>query len=118
MSSDHLSREESFSKTLSRLFAGMGLLFMILGGLDYAIRGTWKLDIPGPAAVPLQDFVDLSAHPFGMWMMSMGILLLVVVPSLRVLVALVDFARKRRWWDAVMAVIVLSVLLSGVIFGK
>ncbi len=118
MSSDHLSKESPFSRTLSRLFAAMGLLLMIVGGLDYAILETGELDIPGPAAVPFQDFVHLSSHPLGLWMMSLGILLLAIVPSLRVLVALLDFARRRRWEDVAAAIAVLVVLLSGAIFGR
>ncbi len=118
MPSEHSSREGRFAKTLSRAFAGLGLLFMILGGFDYASLETQKLDLPGPAAVQFRDFAHLSGHPLGLWMMSLGILLLAVVPSLRVLAALVDFAQQRRWEDVAAAVIVLAVLVSGAIFGK
>ncbi len=67
--------------------------------------------IPGAPALPPGEVWHLDAPDWGIWAMSMGILLLALLPPLRVLLALVLFLRKRDLLDVAVALIVLAELL-------
>lgn len=78
---------------------------MLVGfGGELAVRGNPSL--PGPPAVTPQRLADAPVSPF-LVCMSAGILLFAVLPALRVLLALLDYARRRDWRSALIAILVL-----------
>ncbi len=110
---DHFS-----SKIISRAVGTLALALMVAGGLDYMTLGAKVLGLPGPVALPLQDFVHIAGRPASVDLMSLGIVLLASIPSLRVLTAMAAAVHKHRWGDAAAAIAVLMVLVSGAILGK
>lgn len=73
-------------------------------GGELAVRGNPAL--PGPPAVTPQELAAAPVSPF-LVCMSAGILLFAVLPALRILLALLDYARRRDWRNVLVAIVVL-----------
>ncbi len=81
----------------------LGLMLAGFGG-ELALHGNPAL--PGPPAVAPQGLASAPASPF-LVCMSAGILLFAVLPALRVLLALLEYARRRDWRNVFVAAVVL-----------
>jgi len=85
---------------------------LMLGGVADALLLHMPLALPGVSAQPL----ELLGHPpegtMSLAIMSAGIVLLALLPTVRVGMALALYARKRHYQDAVVALIVLLELLA------
>lgn len=98
------SQEKKISLVLSALAAVLmlsGLAGIMVGG------GFWS--VPGSPAPPL---AALPFHaPLGWAAMSLGIILLAVLPLVRVALAAKDYAQTKAWGDCLIALTVLAELL-------
>ncbi|HIC87976.1 MAG TPA: DUF1634 domain-containing protein [Anaerolineae bacterium] len=89
----------------------IALLLMVGGFGSYALTPGESLHLPGGSVVPLEQLIHLSASPAGLVLMSLGIVILAVLPAVRVLLALILYARQAAWTDAIIALGVLITLL-------
>jgi len=96
---------------LSQVVFALASLLMIAGGIEIAVTGGVRF--PGTPAVPIMDLLRLSFSSTGLELMSLGIVLLAVLPSLRILVVITIYIKQRRWFDVLTALVVLLILLSG-----
>lgn len=88
----------------------IAVILMALGFVDTLAQGGMS-SLPDVAAVPPWRLFHPADVPVGLWTMSAGILLLALIPILRVLLAVVVFARRRDLLDVAVAIVVLLELL-------
>ncbi len=86
----------------------LGLMLAGFGG-QLALRG--DLAFPGPPAVLPQEITPSPNLPF-LVSMTAGILLFAVLPAVRVLLVLVEYAGRWDWRNALIAVVVLLELVG------
>jgi hypothetical protein len=103
------SQERKVSLALSLLVAAL-----MLGGLGGVLAGGAFWRVPGRPAPPLP--VLLSQTPLGLAAMSLGILLLGVLPLLRVALAAKAYAHAKVWGDFLVALTVLAELLLSLLW--
>jgi uncharacterized membrane protein len=106
----HMDENEAMMHLSQAIFAISSFL-MVLGGVDIAVTG--GVDFPGSPAVPLGGLLHVTLRSSGLELMSLGIILLAILPSLRILMVMAIYIRQRRWADVVIAAIVLLILASG-----
>ena len=106
----HMDENEAM-RHLSQAVFGISSLLMIAGGTEIAVTGDFRF--PGNPAVPLHSLLHLGSMSAGLELMSIGIILLAALPSLRILLVTAIYARQRRWFDVATAMIVLLILVSG-----
>jgi uncharacterized membrane protein len=94
--------------SLAVSFLAMGL--MVAGYLDMVLRG-FHSALPGRSVLPLTSLTHLTQAPADLAAMSAGILLLVLLPTTRVLLAVLLYARHRGFLNALVALLVLVELL-------
>jgi len=87
---------------------------MILGLLGSFVQ-QGSITLPGPSTTGLSGVGHVSKVPLGLLSMSMGLLLFVLIPSLRVLFGLEKFIRRREILNAIVALIVLVELTISII---
>lgn len=95
--------------SLAVSFLAMGL--MVAGYLDMVLRG-FHSALPGRSVLPLTSLTHLTQAPADLAAMSAGILLLVLLPTTRVLLAGLLYARRRGFLNALVALLVLVELLA------
>lgn len=83
---------------------------MIGGFVGTALQGLLSA-LPGGSVLPFSAYAHPGQAPAGLFVMSAGILLLVLLPTMRVLLALLLYARQRGFLNAVVALLVLLELL-------
>ncbi|MGQ9517461.1 MAG: DUF1634 domain-containing protein [Anaerolineae bacterium] len=92
-------------RRLAQVISTVGLGLMLAG-----FAGEWALHgnptLPGPPAATWHTTNPQNISPF-LICMSAGILLFALLPALRVLLALLDYVRRRNWRNALVALIVL-----------
>ena len=85
---------------------------LMLGGVADAVLLRMPMTLPGVSAQPL----GLLGHPpegtMSLAIMSAGLVLLALLPTLRVGMALALYIRRRHYQDALVALIVLLELLA------
>lgn len=104
------------NRTVSRvLLAGLALAFafMALGTVLAALH-------PGPLSPHATPVPALGAalgrgDPAGF--LSLGLLILLATPALRVLVVFIEYLRRREWLFALISLVVLAVLGVSVVLG-
>jgi hypothetical protein len=84
---------------------------MVLGLVGMLLDGTPR-SLPGGSVVPLPAFEHPFREPMSLVATSAGILLLAVLPSVRVLLALMLYAHQRGFQNALVALIVLLELIA------
>jgi uncharacterized protein DUF1634 len=89
-------------------------------GLDQLLatvlhRGTWigSSVIAVGLALPMARWPEASFPMMGTWIITVGILLLIVLPVLRVLLMLIVFVRERDFRFGAIAMLVLAIILLG-----
>jgi uncharacterized membrane protein len=95
--------------SLAVSFLAMSL--MVTGYLDMVLRGSHSV-LPGRSVLPLASLTHLAQAPVDLVAMSAGILLLVLLPTTRVLLAALLYARRRGFLNALVALLVLVELLA------
>ena len=101
---------ETIMHKLSLIVSVTSLLLMIVG-LTALVLGGGTLAILGPSVAPLGEMIRLRQHSFALVAMSLGIVLLALLPSVRVFIAAWLYLRRRHWLDMVIALVVLAELL-------
>jgi uncharacterized protein DUF1634 len=78
-------------------------------------RGTWigSCVIAVGLALPMVGGSEASSAMMGTWIITAGILLLIVLPVLRVLLMLIVFVRERDFRFGATAMLVLAIILLG-----
>jgi uncharacterized membrane protein len=89
----------------------MGLM---IGGFVVGVLGGSVGPLPGSSVLPFSAYAHPAQAPLGLLAMSAGILLLVLLPTMRVFLALVLYARRRGFFNAVVALLVLLELLVSI----
>jgi hypothetical protein len=103
------ARMQKISLWVSLLAMGLmvaGFVGMLLGGLPDSLPGGSVLPLPA-LAHPTH-----AGAPASLMAMSAGIVLLALLPTLRVVLALVLYARRRGFLNAVVALVVLLELIT------
>jgi uncharacterized membrane protein len=108
---------EAWMQKISVVVSVSAMGLMIGGFLDMALRGLPSV-LPGSSVVPLSLFTHLTEAPADLAAMSAGILLLVLLPTVRVLLAVMLYARRRGFLNAVIALLVLIELLASMRGGR
>jgi uncharacterized membrane protein len=96
------------------LLGGMvlSLSMMLVGLIAYAINPS----APDVALNPIEAVHQLlQGNPIGL--LSLGIMLLIVTPLARILVALAEFARGREWRMVVVSLVVVTVVAIAILVG-
>jgi hypothetical protein len=103
-------RDKRVSLVVSLLAAAL-----MLGGFGAVLSGSVAWGVPGHRASRLTTlFYQL---PSGWAAMSLGILLLGLLPLMRVTLAAASYGHQRKWLDFLVAFIVLAELLLSMIWG-
>lgn len=87
------------------------VLLMASGFLEFALIPGDSLILPGAPAVPLGQLLHPTVHTLGIELMSLGILVLAMLPAIRIALALTIYVRRHAWQNAMAAVSVLFILL-------
>jgi uncharacterized membrane protein len=104
---------EATMQRISLVTSVLGLALMVFGFLDMLSLGT-SLSIPGTTALSLPVIKSGTRIPLSLLTMSAGILVLVLLPILRVLLALSLYVRNRQVLNAVVALFVFVELVVSV----
>jgi hypothetical protein len=105
------ARMQKVSLWVSVLAMGLmlaGFVGMLLGGLPKSLPGGSVLPLPA-LAHPTH-----AGAPVSLMAMSVGIVLLALLPTLRVVLALVLYAQRRGLLNAVVALVVLLELITSI----
>jgi uncharacterized membrane protein len=110
-----LSDLETIMRRLSQLISGLALGLMLAGFISMLFIQI-PLLLPGVSSIRLAEILDNSHLPFGLYAMSIGIVLLASLPALRVFVALILFLPGGDWLNILAALLVfLELLLSTIV---
>lgn len=90
---------------------------LMIGGLAYLVASGESLVVPGGPVFPFPRFLHPTTGDLGILAMSAGIVLLGLLPSVRVLLALGIYVRRRMVLDIVVAIIVVVELLGSMAGG-
>jgi uncharacterized membrane protein len=93
------------------VLASVGL--MVSGFLDTLVQKN-ATQFPGPSTISPAALSHLSNNPLGFAAMSAGLLLFLFTPSLRVLLGIESFVRKREIINVLVALIVLAELIISI----
>ena len=98
---------------LSRLVSLIGIVCMAFGFVRlFIIRGV--LILPGDPTLPLPEFLQISHEPLSILAMSVGILMLALLPSFRVLISLFTYIHRKDMVDVLVAFVVFLELLFSI----
>jgi uncharacterized membrane protein len=104
---------EKVMKKASLVVSLVGLGLMIVGFIDMLIAPA-SLSVPGASVLPLPTLIHLSQSPASLVTMSVGIVLLALLPTVRVALALWYYVRRRDALNIVAALIVVIELLLSI----
>ena len=104
---------ENGMKKVSLIVSLVGLSLMVIGFLDMMVN-TASLSVPGASVLPLPALIHLSKLPLSLVTMSVGIVLLALLPTVRVALALWYYVRRHDALNIVAALIVVVELLLSI----
>jgi hypothetical protein len=104
---------EKGMKRASLIVSSVALALMIAGFLDTAVKPT-PLSVPGASVLPFPAWTHLSQSPVSLIAMSVGIVLLALLPTVRVALALWYYVRRHDALNSVAALIVVVELLVSI----
>jgi uncharacterized membrane protein len=107
---------ESRMQKISLVTSLIGLGLMVFGFVDMLAHGT-SLSIPGTTALSLPMIKCGTRIPLSLLTMSVGIVVLALLPIVRVLLALSLYLRNRQVLNVVVALLVFIELLVSVRVG-
>ncbi|MDD1770423.1 MAG: DUF1634 domain-containing protein [Methanomassiliicoccales archaeon] len=96
------------------LLAGMAtsLTMMLIGLIAYALNPS----SPDIALDPIEAIRQLlKGNPVGL--LSLGIMLLIITPFARILVALAEFAKGKEWRMVVVSLVVITIVAVAIVVG-
>lgn len=94
--------------------AGIGLM---IAGFGLRLMMHVSSSMPGKSTLPIPDLIKVHQEPISLVAMSLGIFILLLVPSLRVLLAEWRFVRHRETINIVAALLVLLELIFSIRLG-
>ena len=100
-------------KKASLIVSLVALSLMIAGFIDTMVNLV-PLSVPGASVLPFPAWTHLSQSPANLITMSMGIVLLALLPTVRVALALWYYIRRRDALNIIAALIVVVELLSSI----
>ena len=103
-------RLEAMMRRVSQVISGVALGLMGVGFVRAWVSNGLPA-LPGEAAIPLPMLVRVRGEPFSLVAMSAGIVLLALLPTARVLLALLLYVRRQRLLDGLAGLLVLLELL-------
>ena len=101
---------EVWMRKISIVISALGLGLMVFGYVDIAVHGA-SVSIPGASALLPKAFKPGARISWGLATMSLGIIVLSLLPVLRVLLALLLYLRDRQALNIAAAIIVVVELL-------
>lgn len=107
---------ESAMRGVSRVMASLAGLLMLAGFVLLWVHDGAST-APGPVALPLTALLRPAAQPAA-WAMTLGILVLAVVPLVRVVLALLLYVRARQGATALWTLVTLLELLFSMLTGR
>jgi uncharacterized membrane protein len=108
--------EYSISQRVTQVISLAGIGLMVAGfGLRLMMHVSSSM--PGKATLPIPDLIKLNQEPISLIAMSLGIFILLLVPSLRVLLAEWRFIRHREVINILAALLVLLELVFSIRLG-
>ena len=99
------------------LIVSLAALGLMIGGLLVTLADGPHLT-SATVALPVSAFWHIAQAPPGLAAMSVGIILLALLPSVRVVLALWLYSRQRLGFDALVALVVLLELLLSMWLGE
>ena len=103
-------RLEAIMRRVSQIISGVALGLMGVGVVRVWARNGLPA-LPGEPAIPLPTLLQIHREPAGLMAMSAGIVLLALLPTVRVLLALLLYLRRQRIPEGVAGLLVLLELL-------
>lgn len=103
-------RLEAIMRRVSQIISGVALGLMGVGFVRVWARNGLPA-LPGEPAIPLPTLLQIHREPAGLMAMSVGIVLLALLPTVRVLLALLLYLRRQRIPEGVAGLLVLLELL-------
>jgi uncharacterized membrane protein len=107
---------EAKMQKVSLVVSLIGLGLMGVGFADMLVNKT-SLYVPGESALSFSKLVHWTQWPVSLDAMSLGIILLALLPIVRVLLALWVYAHHRDMLDTLVALIVILALLFSMQIG-
>ena len=108
---------ESRMQKVSLVVSLVSLALMCAGLLDMIFNGD-SFSLPGIAVVAMQRLITLQPAPLGLSLVSMGVLLLGLLPAIRVLLAAWLYVRSRDLMGTLVAMVVLLELMLSIRLGS
>jgi uncharacterized membrane protein len=105
-----LGNIEAKTRRVSLIVSLVSVSLMILGFTDAVLNGT-TLSVPGRSVLPVSMLLHVSQVPVSLATMSVGVLLLALLPAVRVLLAVVLYISERGALNAAVSLVVLVELL-------
>lgn len=99
-------RENDHSTLILRIMALFGLSLMLFGLVD-GLSQTGSFSFPGPPTMSIEQIAHTYSSEIGLVMMSVGIILFALLPSLRVLLGIYKFIHNREIVNLIIATFVL-----------
>lgn len=106
------SRGLSRAILIAMVTTAMGLMLI---GLLMDARGAAPFSLPGPAVLSPGQIAHNGSIPAGLVVMSIGILLLALLPDLRVLFGIRQFVQRHETVNLIAAIIVFIELTAGIL---
>jgi hypothetical protein len=107
------SDNDSLARRVAQILSLSGFGLMAFGFVTMLARqGT--ISMPGGAALPFPGVLRLAGEPISLAAMSLGILILAIVPATEVMVAEWRFIHRREILNILAALIVLMELLLSI----
>jgi uncharacterized membrane protein len=104
---------EAAMRKTSLVVSIIALALMVGGRAQIAFFGGMSGEIATYSVVPLSQLVHPSSHPLGLVAVSVGVVLLCLLPAVRVVLALWTYVRQKFLVDALIALLVLVELFLG-----
>lgn len=101
----------AWMRPLSMALSGAALLLMLVGFAGFVAGYQGAPQLPGETALPLRSLLGGGWHCPSLALMSLGMVLLGLLPVLRVALALVFYLREKSLGDVLAAAGVLAVLV-------
>jgi hypothetical protein len=108
---------ETAMRSISRLASATALTLMAGGLAAFLFQHPRPAPVDGPRALALGDLMHQNGSG-GLVAMSLGIIALALLPTARVVLAGALYARRRRWTDAAVALLVVAELLYSAVAGR
>lgn len=108
-SSKVFGKEMDNSKMILRILALISIGLMLFGLTDSLLQ-TGSFSFPGPATMSIDQITHALSSNKDLVMMSSGIILFALIPSLRILLGINQFIHKHEIINLIVALIVLMEL--------